>query len=257
MLGLGNFRRPNIRPLVNRPAAGPATVAATFTGSQRLRFAGDLTGLADSSRMTVAVVFRPTVVNVAQTLFEIESANGLLYRLYLNASGGLMLTALNSDFAFGTNGPRTVSGVLTAGTAYTAHVAFKTAAGAMGLRAFLNGAEPITFSSGADYYGAGGNLALATAGTGALIGGRVGNTDMLQAELASLYFVAGNTDAAYITDPTVFHSGGGRNLGADGTATGAPAPLVYMNSFHHTLENWQAGLNRGTGGNFAVTGTFG
>jgi len=69
-----------------------------------------------------------------------------------------------------------------------------------------------------------------------------------------VWMVAGATSASLITDPALFYNGGDVDFGPDGTSYGAlPAPQLYMGGVKAGAD-WHT--NRGTGGDFTVTGTI-
>jgi len=93
-----------------------------------------------------------------------------------------------------------------------------------------------------------------------------GTTTSLGAEVSDFYFVAQYLDASNVSK---FYSSGWVSLGDDGTASGAPAPLVYFGGPSrantevtfpalsiNTSRGWQDGYNRGSIAALTATGTL-
>jgi hypothetical protein len=64
---------------------------------------------------------------------------------------------------------------------------------------------------------------------------------------------ADSANAALAADVTKFYSGGDRDLGVDGTASGAPAPYLFFGG-EQASGDWDLGTNQGTGPDFTRVG---
>jgi hypothetical protein len=234
--------------------SGIAYTPVTFDGySDWLNRGGNLTGVVDSGYFTIAAKLNLNST-AAQTILACApgtSGTTPVVSLTKNVSGGITLAFRDSTNAAAV-GVLTLSDgsdlITDLNTDYTIHVAASKDGGGVA-RCWINGVET-ALSQGGVPWSLAGDVDLTHAGiTNWRIGVNAAEiANYLNSDVSFVWFHAGATSAAYITDPTKFYTVDGANLGANGsTPLGGTQPLIYMTG---TAGEWNQGRNLGSGGNF-------
>jgi len=220
----------------------------TFDGSTYLDRGGTPTGTADGGYGILAFKINPADVTTAQNIFFFGGGGA---RCFINTSGKVQFITITG---FTDQISTTSVSSLTLGADQTVVIKWTPGTDLLSSRVYLyiNGTVDITqqWPAWDD-----GSVEWSTAMTEATIGaGAAGGNLLLNGtKMGFLWFGTGNS--TYDLSHTAFYNGGDVDLG-NGTISGADPLVYYGGSSTHTLANWNAGTNYGTGGDFTVTGAL-
>lgn len=221
--------------------------AADFDGTNDFMARGaDLTGNADSKKGLVSIWYRPDAGNNIDLLIYNTSGFGVVWY-----DGG----ADKFFFAFYNSAATPLLQMGTAST-YAAlswyHVLASWDLAASATHLYINDVSDKSVSTGPV------NDTIDYTRTNYFIGGTTGPTDCADGQIAEVYFAPGQyLDLSLVANRRRFISGSGKpvHLGTNGSLPTGTAPLVYQH-----IDDGEAvanfATNRGTGGDFTITGTL-
>jgi hypothetical protein len=243
-------------------------VPVTVPSGAYLSRGADLTGTITAiSRMTFAFTITPSDVSGVHTILQTD--DGIIdetVRIWIETSEVSSQTKARLWLAVGSTG---TTGMVAKhfvanftpvpGQTYNVQIALNNTLGvSAGVVVFINGSQylvdagaPVDFWRNATAINLSGDV------TNWRIFRGFSAANQFLGTCGLLYVVFGTTDAAYITDPTVFFNGGSAKEFAAGLGTTIPNPIILF-GYDQAVATWQAGTARtpATGGNWTATGTF-